>query len=128
MVIPIISIACCRSKKKDKDGESKKAFQQQSQKKLSSESKLSGSKKSAEKKKKKGRKSKLSINPSKTSEFKSNFEGVHTALTLESGAKKSLFLPIRFLKSSGKDETTAKSFSKPTTKSTSFSKRLVLIL
>uniref|UniRef100_A0A1I8BWU8 Uncharacterized protein n=1 Tax=Meloidogyne hapla TaxID=6305 RepID=A0A1I8BWU8_MELHA len=136
VVTPFISTTCCGSKKEEGGGgaskKSVRSSRRQNPKKQSSDSKLSGSKKKGdEKKEEKGKKksSKEAVSNTTKSVFKSSFDGLQTAVTMEpGGGKKSTFPKMKHRKSSGKEEATAKSMSKPTTRSTtgvSFSKSTV---
>ena len=136
---PLISSTCCGSKKEEGGGgggASKKSALRKTPKKQRSKEAFSGSrKKSDEKVEEKGKKKSSKEAPSNTkkSVFKSSFDGLHTAVTMEEGknvgggGKKSIFPKMKLRKSSGKEEdATARSMvSKPTTSTTgaSFARR-----
>nr|CAD2199153.1 unnamed protein product [Meloidogyne enterolobii] len=131
---PLISSTCCGSKKEEGGGgggggASKKSALRKTPKKQRSKEAFSGSrKKSDEKVEEKGKKKSSKEAPSNTkkSVFKSSFDGLHTAVTMEEGknvgggGKKSIFPKMKLRKSSGKEEdATARSMvSKPTTSTT----------
>ncbi|KAF7636426.1 hypothetical protein Mgra_00004212 [Meloidogyne graminicola] len=124
LVIPFILINCCGSKKKEGNGSKKssKTSNQSVSKKKSSE-KLSLKKKSSSETVEKQRIPSKIENKKQPSVFKSKFDGVKTALKMDPGIKKSSY-QVKGL--GGMDDTTAKSISKPTTKSSAFSKSDVI--